>query len=135
MSFLLYYEYTVPPKIIKGLKNEVVVLEDDLDQTVTYYCEMKGYPSLDITWTHDNFNVERNPEKYIVSYTNEGETILQSSLTILDLESHDSGNVTCMGSVGDKVSANSSTASLSVLGKCKTRSAIRICWIYMGLFI
>ncbi len=88
---------------------------------MTYYCVVKGYPSLQITWIHNNNDVRRNFRNYEVSSSNVDETTMESSLTIFDLQNHDSGNVTCVGSVGAKAgkfSSNTSTASLSVLGKC-----------------
>ena len=127
--------HTVPPNFIEPPEPQVIVLSTpDTDQSVTYYCRIRGYPSLEIAWKHNGKNVDvlRNRDKYVVLSSRKEDTILESSLTIHTLHNYDSGNVTCTGTIrpghGEPAKITS-TAFLSVLGKwyvCVTQLTILV---------
>ena len=102
-------------------ESQVVVLStSDANQLVTYYCRIRGYPSLEISWKHNGKEILRNGNKYILNFSRVEDTIFESSFAIQSLDNYDSGNVTCTGTIrpGDGESKTTATAFLSVLGKC-----------------
>ena len=107
--------YTVPPTFVESPSDTVTD-----SNSATLNCTVQGYPHPTITWYHDGQSTS-NPNKYRMVQTVSGGApfIVESTLTILDLSSLDSGNVTCVAMVttdGGESYVEQRTSHLSVLG-------------------
>lgn len=117
---LLNCIHTVPPEFI----------EPPLDTTVnsnsaTLTCKVRGYPQPTIMWYHSGRNVahtiNRNKYRTDSETTNDAPFVVESTLTIMDLTSEDSGEVSCVAMVtpdDGEPHESPRTSQLSVLGEC-----------------
>ena len=112
--------HTVPPTFTDSSSDKVVSSD-----STTFSCVVKGYPQPTIVWYHNDVNTVNSPNKYTVqeSVSDEAPFIVASTLEIINLSSHDSGNVTCVAMVttfeGESY-VEQKTSQLSVLGELVT---------------
>ena len=109
---------TVPPTFIAYPVDKATN-----NSSTTFMCTVKGYPQPTITWYHDGQNITTTDQsKYIIrqTVTTEAPYTVNSTLTIMDLRSDNSGGVICFASVTPKEGEPLNmqrTSQLSVLGE------------------
>lgn len=77
----------------------VLTKEDSMTIHENFTCIAEGFPNVTILWLHKNESVADNPSKYRVTPIRTGNRMFTSTLTLMDLRSGDSGELTCMASI------------------------------------
>ena len=90
--------------------------------STTFSCKVQGYPQPTITWNHDGVDATTKPNEYrIEEIVSTGPPfIVESNLTIMALQSEDSGNLTCVAVVTTNEGKNLEdrrTSYVSILGE------------------
>ena len=92
------------------------------DQTVTspdpvsFSCTLDSYPSSNITWLHNEAEVQAAPPRVAISTVQVDNRTQESNLTLLNTTSEDIGTYTC-SAVNVERSTNMTTTELQVLGE------------------
>ena len=111
--------HTVPPSFV----DESPVLDRIVNSHSTNItCKVKGYPQPAITWSHNGRDAATDRDKYRIHPTMSDDPpfIIESTLSIMDLSSSDSGNVICVATVTTEEGQsdrNQMMFQLSVLGE------------------
>ena len=103
----------VPPSIENSTENEI----RDQTENVTFLCQAVGEPVPDISWyfNGDMINLSNN-SKYNISLMALNESVIESTLDIINVESSDVGLYTCEAE--NIIGKDQSSGVLTVNGKC-----------------
>ena len=82
---------------------------------VSFNCTVDSYPPSNITWLHNGAEVQAAPPRVTISTVQVDNRTQESSLTLLNTTSEDTGTYTC--STVNSVGSGNMTAELQVLGK------------------
>lgn len=126
---------TASPLLVSGIENSTKNSTD----MITFTCIFSGFPKPDIIWyRHGNNGITDTLRTTIgelnitnVSTIDDGHYVVQSHLTIFDLERMDEGYYECRAIDSVFGSDNSSLAYLTVQGKCLLIIYIIIINIYV----
>ena len=101
----------VPPVVNAISANQTVTSPDP----VSFNCTVDSYPSSNITWLHNGAEVQAAPPRVTISTVQVDSRTQESTLTLLDTISEDSGTYNC-STVNGEGSTNMTT-ELQVLGE------------------
>ena len=98
------------------INSEVIHQVQDEGDTVSFTCQATGGPVPTISWYFNSAPVdEANMMKYTISMTSVNTTTINSTLTIMSVESSDVGTYTCNAT--NVVSSDTSSGVLTVNGE------------------
>ena len=82
---------------------------------VSFNCTVDSYPPSNITWLHNGAEVQAAPPRVTTSTVQVDNRTQESTLTLLNTTSEDTGTYTC--SAVNSVGSGNMTTELQVLGK------------------
>ena len=102
---------SVPPIVIDISANQTVTSP----APVSFNCTVDSYPSSNITWLHNGTEVQAAPPRVTISTFQVDNRTQESTLTLLNTTSEDTGTYTC-SAVNDE-GITSTFTELQVLGE------------------
>ena len=104
----------LPPLVTPTVTLEVMDQIQDEEDTASFTCEATGEPVPTISW-YFNSTLLVNGVKHTISETSVNTTTINSTLTIMSVESSDVGTYTCNAT--NVVSSDTSSGVLTVNGE------------------
>ena len=112
LSFLCAASYSSVPPIVTAVSTNQEVTSP---APISFNCTVDSYPSFSITWLHNGAEVQAAPPRVTISTVQVDNRTQESSLTLLNTTSKDTGIYTC--SAVNSVGSGNMTTELQVLGE------------------